>query len=84
VAVLRAALAAETARANKAEARIAAANVPVSGGNPFNLVYGLPMSPADGREAKLAAETARADKAEARAKAAEALLTPEQKAKLGK
>jgi Spy/CpxP family protein refolding chaperone len=32
----------------------------------------------------LRAENARADKAEARAKAAEALLTPEQRAKLGK
>jgi hypothetical protein len=37
----------------------------------------------DDLKEKLAAETARADKAEARAKAAEALLTPEQKAKLG-
>ena len=35
-------------------------------------------------EEMLRAENARADKAEARAKAAEALLTPEQKAKLGK
>jgi hypothetical protein len=36
----------------------------------------------DETEAKLAAETARADKAEVRANAAEAMLTPEQKAKL--
>jgi hypothetical protein len=51
---------------------------------PSRVLYVGSRSELDEVKEKLAAETARADKAEARAKAAEAMLTPEQKAKLGK
>ena len=57
-----------------------ATDIYLTGGG--GVVYLRSRSELDVLKEKLAAETARADKAEARAKAAEALLTPEQRAKL--
>jgi hypothetical protein len=53
-------------------------------GKDGEVIYMVFGSDLNALKAKLAAETARADMAEARAKAAEAMLTDEQKAKLGK
>jgi len=56
----------------------------ITGNGNGDVIYVVSGSDLNALKAKLAAETARADMAEARAKAAEAMLTDEQKAKLGK